>query len=50
VECPGGVELVEDVLVDPDLERLVTAWPRLPDILRKVISAIVRGAVEQPDP
>ncbi len=40
--CRPSSELVSS---DPDLDRVVTAWPGLPDALKAAVLAIVRAAV-----
>ncbi len=49
-EDPRGAESgavdTEKVPIDPDLARLINAWPNLPEAIRAGIVAMVRAAVE----
>ncbi len=44
--CSAGCseERAEGGIPDPDLARLVAAWPTLPDVLKSAIVAIVNAA------
>jgi hypothetical protein len=34
----------EGIITDPELARLVAAWPKLPDHIRQAIQTLVRSA------
>jgi hypothetical protein len=50
---PGGAESgavgAENTSIDPDLARVIEAWPKLPTAIRSAISVMINTKASEPE-